>query len=73
VSHQIIATHIGSLPRPEQLAILLDAEITGNAPGPELDTALDDAVTQTVAWQAGMGLDQVSDGEQDMTSFMEPG
>jgi len=59
---QILKTTTGSFPRP---AVLLgDREAAGRA--------LPGAVAEIVAWQAGLGLDEVSDGEFGLETFMVP-
>ena len=62
---RIITTHVGSLPRPEPL---LDRMKAGEH-GPEMDTAIAEAVAEAVDRQVEHGVDVVTDGEQGKTGF----
>ena len=69
-TERILTTHVGSLPRPEKLAVLLLQEDRGEALDPtQLEQAIGDAVAGAVQRQAGMGIDVVSDGEMSKVSY----
>ena len=70
MSDRILTTHVGSLPRPNDMLALLDARDRGEL--------LDDAafaetaaraVADVVARQAALGIDILSDGEMAKTSY----
>ena len=56
---RIFTTHVGSLPRPDDLMALYAA----NAPDEELQPRLRAAVGDIVRQQAESGIDVVNDGE----------
>jgi 5-methyltetrahydropteroyltriglutamate--homocysteine methyltransferase len=67
---RILATHVGSLPRPPELRALLMAKDAGEP----VDEAafrklLADAVRETVRRQVAIGLDLVSDGEMGKIAY----
>ena len=68
---RILTTHVGSLPRPDDLFELMLARMDGK---PVDDTAyatrVRQAVEESVKQQAGAGLDVVSDGEMGKPSFI---
>jgi len=69
-SERILTTHTGSLPRPTDLAALLQAKESGELK----DTAgfaarVKSAVAETVQRQAGAGVDIVNDGEMGKPSY----
>jgi 5-methyltetrahydropteroyltriglutamate--homocysteine methyltransferase len=69
-SERILTTHTGSLPRPADLAALLQAKESGELK----DTAgfaarVKSAVAETVQRQAGAGVDIVNDGEMGKPSY----
>src|SRR6266511_5968594 len=64
----IRTTHTGSLPRPTDLARLLDARDRGEHV-PELDERVRSAVAEMVARQAEVGLDVVNDGEMGKAGY----
>ncbi|HEY8449814.1 MAG TPA: cobalamin-independent methionine synthase II family protein [Bacillota bacterium] len=68
---RILTTHVGSLPRPDDLLELVLAKEEGR---PVDDAALDarvrDAVREVVRRQAELGLDIVNDGEYSKPSFI---
>jgi 5-methyltetrahydropteroyltriglutamate--homocysteine methyltransferase len=67
---RIVATHVGSLPRPSSLSTQLLARMTGRDYDREaLSDELHQAVMGIVAKQAALGIDVVSDGEFSKTSF----
>jgi 5-methyltetrahydropteroyltriglutamate--homocysteine methyltransferase len=68
---RILATHAGSLPRPEDLVSMMYAKIDGEAAeAAALDDRIRRAVVETVARQIGAGVDVISDGEMSKPSFM---
>jgi 5-methyltetrahydropteroyltriglutamate--homocysteine methyltransferase len=67
---RILTTHVGSLPRPQEVVDLLFAQDRGD----ELDPALFDRIMQTgvddvVRRQADAGIDVISDGETSKISY----
>ena len=67
---RILTTHVGSLPRPDDLVALMFAKAEGEA----VDAALleqktQDAVIEVVARQREAGIDIVSDGEMSKPSY----
>jgi 5-methyltetrahydropteroyltriglutamate--homocysteine methyltransferase len=62
---RILATHVGSLPRPGPLLDLMGSGERGQA----LDSAVAAAVTTVVGQQVAHGVDVVTDGEQGKTGF----
>ena len=67
---RILTTHVGSLPRPDDLVELMFAKAEGEA----VDAALleqktQDAVIEVVAHQREVGIDIVSDGEMSKPSY----
>src|SRR5271155_730088 len=67
---RILTTHVGSLPRPSDLLVLLEARERGE----EFDQAvfearLAEAVREVVARQVAAGIDSVCDGEQSKISY----
>ena len=67
---RILTTHVGSLPRPDDLVELMFAKAEGEA----VDAALleqqtQDAVIEVVSRQREMGIDIVSDGEMSKPSY----
>jgi len=67
---RIVATHVGSLPRPPSLSTQLLARMTGRDYDREaLSDELHQAVVAIVAKQTALGIDVVSDGEFSKTSF----
>jgi 5-methyltetrahydropteroyltriglutamate--homocysteine methyltransferase len=68
---RILTTHVGSLPRPDDLFEMMLARMDGT---PVDDTAFTDrvrkAVADSVREQAAVGLDVVSDGEMGKPSFI---
>src|SRR5690349_16569790 len=68
---RILTTHIGSLPRPQDLRELLLARDQGQAYDDHaLQRRVTDAVQQVVAKQVEVGLDVVADGEMGKNSFV---
>ena len=69
-SDRSLTTHVGSLPRPEKLAVLLLREDRGDAVEPmEVEQAVAHAVAAAVRRQAAIGIDVVSDGEMSKVSY----
>ncbi|MFC6873471.1 cobalamin-independent methionine synthase II family protein [Halobellus marinus] len=67
---RILTTHVGSLPRTEQLIELLDRRGEGNEiDRNELDDAVRKATTRAVRRQAEVGIDIANDGEQSRPGF----
>ena len=69
-TERILTTHVGSLPRPDELVELMFAK----AEGESVDAALlerktRDAVIEVVAHQREAGIDIVSDGEMSKPSY----
>jgi 5-methyltetrahydropteroyltriglutamate--homocysteine methyltransferase len=70
-AERILTTHVGSLPRPDDLMAMMQAKAEGK---PVDETAyaatLQRAVADSVRQQAEVGLDVVSDGEMGKSSFI---
>jgi len=67
---RIVTTHTGSLPRPDDLSLLLFAKMTGKPyDAAALQRRTREAVGETVKKQTDLGIDIVSDGEQSKASF----
>ena len=67
---RILTTHTGSLPRPPDLAGMLDALDTGAATDPAaLEARVRHAVGDIVRQQVDAGVDVVSDGEQGKVGY----
>ena len=69
-TERILTTHVGSLPRPDDLVALMFAKAEGEA----VDAALlerktQNAVVEVVARQREVGIDIVSDGEMSKPSY----
>src|SRR5262245_19381938 len=70
-TERILTTHVGSIPRPENVRELLRARLAGQSVGAdELAARVDAAVADVVRRQAECGIDVVSDGEMSKTSFI---
>ena len=68
---RILTTHVGSIPRPENIRALLRARLDGRpVDANELAERVKDAVADVVRRQAECGVDVVSDGEMSKTSFI---
>ena len=63
MSHRILTTHAGSLPRPEPLVALHRQRLTGESSGDDLPGQVAEAVTEVVRRQREIGIDLVNDGE----------
>jgi 5-methyltetrahydropteroyltriglutamate--homocysteine methyltransferase len=69
-SERILTTHTGSLPRPTDLAELLQAKESGALTDPASFAArVKSAVAETVKRQAAAGVDIVNDGEMGKPSY----
>lgn len=67
---RILTTHVGSLPRPQEVADLLFAQDRGQAFDPaRFDAVMRHAVADAVQNQAEAGVDIVSDGEMSKISY----
>jgi 5-methyltetrahydropteroyltriglutamate--homocysteine methyltransferase len=67
---RILTTHVGSLPRPQDLAALLHQKDQGEAyDEDEFDACVAGAVDDIVARQVAVGIDLVSDGEMSKISY----
>ena len=70
MTRRIQTTHVGSLPRSQQVTDLLFARERGDAvEGADADRVIADAVNRVVARQVEAGIDWVSDGEQSKISY----
>src|SRR3984893_841634 len=70
-TERILTTHVGSLPRPDDLFELMLARMDGNAiTRPAHAERVRSAVKDCVRQQADAGLDVVSDGEMAKPSFI---
>ena len=69
-TNRILTTHVGSLPRPEDLVELLRREDRGEpVDAAALQARAKQAVTHCVAEQIEAGLDVVNDGEMSKMSY----
>ena len=69
-THRILTTHVGSLPRPNDLLGLMKSKVTGTAPNAELyESRICGAVAECVRKQAENGIDILNDGEQSKPGF----
>jgi 5-methyltetrahydropteroyltriglutamate--homocysteine methyltransferase len=67
---RILTTHVGSLPRPEDLVPILQAKDNGREYDHELYARrVSESVQGVVAKQAGIGVDVINDGEHSKASF----
>jgi 5-methyltetrahydropteroyltriglutamate--homocysteine methyltransferase len=67
---KILTTHTGSLPRPEDLLALLRAKEDGTlSDRAEFDSAVRDAVAETVRKQVEAGVDVINDGEMSKPGY----
>lgn len=68
---RILTTHVGSLPRSQDVLKLIHAKATGaDFEAGRYETGMRKVVTNSVRRQADVGLDVVNDGEQTKTSFV---
>src|SRR5262245_58600049 len=69
-NHSILTTHVGSLPRPNDLLDLMKAKISGTAFDPTVyEATIHSAVADCVRRQTETGIDIVNDGEQSKPGF----
>lgn len=69
-TERILTTHVGSIPRPEALLDLLEAQYSGRQYDPAaLAARTAEAVEKVVARQVETGIDVVSDGEMGKISY----
>jgi 5-methyltetrahydropteroyltriglutamate--homocysteine methyltransferase len=67
---RILTTHVGSLPRPQDVVDLLFAQDRGEAVDPvEFESTVRDAVNETVRLQIEAGVDIIDDGEMSKISY----
>ena len=67
---RFLTTHVGSLPRPEELLTLVFAREEGKAvPPEEFEAEVLRATTQIVARQKEAGIDVINDGEMSKPSY----
>src|SRR5689334_14006716 len=67
---RILTTHVGSLPRPIELAgALLDRDNSKKVDTSALDKSIRDSVMAIVAKQVELGIDVVNDGEHSKSNF----
>jgi 5-methyltetrahydropteroyltriglutamate--homocysteine methyltransferase len=71
MSHnRFLTTHVGSLPREDDLIELMFAKEDGQDIAPErLETRIEEAVDFVVGRQAAAGIDIINDGEQSKPSY----
>jgi 5-methyltetrahydropteroyltriglutamate--homocysteine methyltransferase len=68
---RILTTHVGSLPRPDDLREMLQAVAAGESVDEAtLATRSTEAVAEVVRKQTAAGIDMVSDGEQSKTGYL---
>ena len=69
-SSRILTTHVGSLPRPQDVVDCLFAQDRGEPLDPhKFESVLSAAVANVVQHQADAGVDVVSDGEMGKISY----
>src|SRR5215469_9332855 len=69
-TNRILTTHVGSLPRPQDVVDCIFAEDRGEAIDPQkFDSTIRNAVADIVAKQVEAGVDIVSDGEMGKISY----
>jgi 5-methyltetrahydropteroyltriglutamate--homocysteine methyltransferase len=69
-TNRILTTHVGSLPRPQDVVDCIFAEDRGEAIDPQkFDSTIRNAVADVVAKQVEAGVDIVSDGEMGKISY----
>jgi 5-methyltetrahydropteroyltriglutamate--homocysteine methyltransferase len=67
---RILTTHVGSLPRPDDVAALLEAKEFGeDYDARAFEARMDSAVAECVADQRAIGLDVINDGEITKTGY----
>ena len=69
-SNRILTTHVGSLPRPQDVVDLLFAQDRGEpVDATQFEATMKRAVNDAVAKQAEAGIDIASDGEMSKISY----
>ena len=67
---RILTTHVGSLPRPQDVVDLLFAQDRGEPVDPvQFESTVRDAVNETVRLQIEAGIDIIDDGEMSKISY----
>lgn len=67
---RILTTHVGSLPRPQDVVDLIFAKERGDIVDQDLfDQTMKRAVSDVIARQVNSGIDIVSDGEMSKISY----
>ena len=66
-TNRILSTHVGSLPRPDDLSAMMAEAKTGT---PAFEARIREAVDAVVRRQAEVGIDIVDDGEQSKPGFV---
>ncbi|MFN3817586.1 cobalamin-independent methionine synthase II family protein [Blastomonas sp.] len=70
MTHRILTTHVGSLPRSKAVADLIFAKERGDdVDAAVFEATISDAVANVVAQQVKAGIDLVSDGEMSKISY----
>jgi 5-methyltetrahydropteroyltriglutamate--homocysteine methyltransferase len=70
-SERILTTHVGSLPRPNDLLEMIRAQATGRSPDQQAYASrVRSAVGEIVRQQAAIGLDVIDDGEMGKPGFI---
>src|SRR3990167_8837960 len=68
---RILTTHVGSLPRPQDLMVMMEAKRAGKPfDGEAFAPRLRSAVADMVRKQVELGIDIVDDGELGKPSFL---
>jgi 5-methyltetrahydropteroyltriglutamate--homocysteine methyltransferase len=69
-SERILTSHVGSLPRPQDLLDLLEAKETGESTDDDaVDLRIEVAIGHIVKQQIDAGIDIINDGENSKTSY----
>ena len=69
-TERILTSHVGSLPRPLDLFVMLQARDNGQRyDAPALSQRVAKAIGEIVAEQADVGIDVIGDGEHSKSSF----
>jgi methionine synthase II (cobalamin-independent) len=70
-TERILTTHVGSLPRPDDLREILEAKERGaEVGGGEFEAKCSTAVNDAIAKQRDCGMDVLSDGEMSKVSYV---
>src|SRR3990172_5067992 len=69
-TNRILTTHAGSLPRPDDMVVMLRAKDSGQPYDKmRFATRVQEAVADIVRKQAELGIDILGDGEQSKSNF----